>query len=145
MIHALFALSPKDAPALAKLHADALQEAWSEASFREMLAQTGAGGWKLMVDNSLAAFLLLRQTTDEAEILTLITASAYRRQGLARGLLEQSLQQLAEKGCARVYLELRTGNRIARSLYESCGFTLTGQRPRYYPDGEDALVMRRIL
>jgi ribosomal-protein-alanine N-acetyltransferase len=45
---------------------------------------------------------------------------------------------------ATVFLEVRTDNDAARSLYESEGFTVVGRRRRYYrPSGADAYTMRR--
>ncbi len=142
---ALLPVTPADAEALAALHAEVLAEAWSRASFEGLLQQPGVTGWQVQEDGKPLAFLLLRRAAEEAEILTLGTAPAHRRQGYARYLLDLALQVLAEEGCARVYLELRAGNDAARQLYASCGFHLTGQRPRYYPDDEDALVMRRVF
>jgi len=39
------------------------------------------------------------------------------------------------------FLEVRRSNRGARNMYESYGFAEIGVRPRYYEDGEDAVVM----
>jgi ribosomal-protein-alanine N-acetyltransferase len=40
-----------------------------------------------------------------------------------------------------IYLEVRFSNVPARRFYEGLGFAEAGCRPRYYLDGEDALVM----
>ena len=37
--------------------------------------------------------------------------------------------------------DLRASNGAARGLYEASGFVVVGRRPRYYPGGEDALLM----
>ena len=42
-------------------------------------------------------------------------------------------------------LEVRAGNVAAQQLYGAAGFMQDGRRPRYYPDGEDALLLRRPL
>ena len=141
----LHPLTIDDAPTLAALHSAALREAWSEESFREMLALEGVQGWRLEESEAFAACILMRRTLDEAEILTLATHPDHRRRGYATRLLKHALATLAEEGCIRAYLELRKSNDAARALYEAHGFSATGQRPRYYPDGEDALVMRKLL
>jgi ribosomal-protein-alanine N-acetyltransferase len=51
------------------------------------------------------------------------------------------LATAAERGCAEAFLEVRAGNAAAAALYSRFGFELVYQRPRYYPDGSDALVM----
>ena len=38
-------------------------------------------------------------------------------------------------------LEVRPSNRRAQLLYRRLGYHVIGRRPRYYGDGEDALVM----
>jgi len=36
-------------------------------------------------------------------------------------------------------------NRIAQALYEKLGYTVTQRLPRYYTNGEDALLMTKPL
>ncbi|MFB6300593.1 MAG: ribosomal protein S18-alanine N-acetyltransferase [Halobacteriales archaeon] len=64
-----------------------------------------------------------------------------RGQGIGSQLLDRGLDTLAAAGVTRVKLEVRVGNRPARSLYTSFGFTVHHRVPRYYDDGEDAAVM----
>ncbi|NVN31455.1 ribosomal-protein-alanine acetyltransferase, partial [Endobacter medicaginis] len=42
---------------------------------------------------------------------------------------------------ARLFIEVAAGNGPAIALYRGCGFVEVGRRRRYYPDGDDALVM----
>lgn len=67
----------------------------------------------------------------------------YRRQGVARHLLMQSLQRLQDAGAGRAVLEVRESNAAAISLYQSVGFHPSRRRTGYYADGEDAIVMSR--
>jgi ribosomal-protein-alanine N-acetyltransferase len=41
----------------------------------------------------------------------------------------------------RMTLEVRPSNTAALGLYGKFGFHIEGRRPRYYSDGEDALIM----
>ena len=70
---------------------------------------------------------------------------AYRRRGIARYLLTESLDRLTQHGALRAVLEVRVSNTAAISLYESLGFQSARRRPGYYEDGETALVMTRRL
>ena len=67
--------------ALAGLHALAFSatRAWTAQEFSDLLDHPGV----VLVDND-ASFVLLRVVADEAEVLTLATDPAKRRQGLAR-------------------------------------------------------------
>ena len=60
-----------------------------------------------------------------AEILNVYTKEEYRRQGLARRLLEMLLDELKIMGVEKVVLEYRPD---ALALYESMGFTLVEKR-----------------
>jgi ribosomal-protein-alanine N-acetyltransferase len=73
----------------------------------------------------------------------LAVRNPHRRQGVGRALLRWTLRQL--DGCTDVWLEVRASNHVARELYTSEGFTPIGIRPRYYADGEDALVLNQPL
>jgi ribosomal protein S18 acetylase RimI-like enzyme len=42
-------------------------------------------------------------------------------------------------------LEVRAGNNGAICLYQGFDFKIIGRRIKYYPDGEDALVMEREI
>lgn len=120
-------------------------EAWDATAFQSMLTQDGVLGWKIMQGDVLAAFILVRLIIDEAEILTLATQPSLRRQGYARRLLETALPYLRAQKCRDIHLEVRAGNAPAIRLYEQTGFTPSGHRPRYYPDGEDACLMHALL
>ncbi|QCJ45712.1 MULTISPECIES: GNAT family N-acetyltransferase [Haloprofundus] len=64
-----------------------------------------------------------------------------RGRGLGRMLLRQSLVSMALGGANLVKLEVREHNEPAKTLYESEGFEPLRRIPRYYEDGEAALVM----
>jgi ribosomal-protein-alanine N-acetyltransferase len=66
-----------------------------------------------------------------------------RGEGIGASLLERALAVLAREDTARVKLEVRAGNDAAIRLYRGFGFTHHHTVPRYYDDGEDALVMLR--
>jgi ribosomal-protein-alanine N-acetyltransferase len=78
----------------------------------------------------------------EMHIMNLAVHPQYRRQGVARALLEESLSRARALGAAVAWLEVRPSNQPAQALYESFGFQKVGMRPRYYADNqEDALLM----
>jgi ribosomal-protein-alanine N-acetyltransferase len=64
-----------------------------------------------------------------------------RGDGVGRLLLGRGLDHLRRDGAATVKLEVRESNDPARSLYRQFGFAPARRVPRYYDDGEDALVM----
>ena len=78
---------------------------------------------------------------DIGHVKDLAVADAARRRGIGRSLLVQSLAALAVDGAEVVKLEVRESNDPARTLYRDVGFEIARRVPRYYRDGEDALVM----
>lgn len=78
---------------------------------------------------------------DEGHIMTIAVHPEHRRRGLGELLLLTLFDEASARGVLRLSLEVRASNYGAQSLYRKYGFTVEGRRPRYYGDGEDALVM----
>lgn len=131
------------AAACAAIHAAAFPpgEAWDAAAFADLLVMPGAHG---LIDPA-GGLILTRHVVDEAEILTLATLPAVRRQGIGARLLARALDAAAADGVTRMFLEVSAGNQAARGLYAAAGFLPCGRRRRYYPDGSDALVLQRTI
>jgi ribosomal-protein-alanine N-acetyltransferase len=139
----MIAATAADSPALAALHAAAFpdRERWGPDAIRLMLEMPGAFGLHLPAQG----FVLARVAADEAEILTLAVAPGARRQGHGGALLAAAMAQAVARGATVMFLEVAEGNAAARALYAMGGFAEAGRRRRYYPDGADALVLRREL
>lgn len=89
-----------------------------------------AGGW--VVDGDL-------------QILKVGVDPAWRRHGIARVLLARVADDARNLGARTSSLEVRAANAGAQALYAALGYEVLGRRPRYYSDGEDALIMRGPL
>ena len=139
-----------DLAALAALHrASFPDDRWDERALAELLAISGASGH--LVEDATGerlAFILDLILAGEAEIFTLCTAPAVRRQGLARALIEHLFTRAQCAGARSVGLEVAADNIAARAVYEQLGFTRAGRRRDYYRHGAaavDALLLRRVL
>ena len=82
---------------------------------------------------------------DEAQILDLVVDLKHRRQGHALNLLHNILETAIARGARHAVLEVRSNNSAAISLYECAGFQQVHIRKRYYPDGQDALLLKKQL
>lgn len=79
---------------------------------------------------------------DEGHITNLATHPQYRRQGVARSLMDQLILDSKERGVRYLTLEVRRTNSEAQELYQKLGFVHMGVRRKYYLDNnEDALIM----
>ncbi len=84
-------------------------------------------------------------TLEEAELLRIAVFPEVRGRGLGRRLLNLASKACAELGMRTLLLEVRPSNTAARALYASEGWREVGLRPRYYRDGEDAVLCSREL
>ncbi|MCH4208597.1 ribosomal protein S18-alanine N-acetyltransferase [Bifidobacterium sp.] len=79
---------------------------------------------------------------DDAELMTIGVGEAYRRKGIANGMLRRLIDDARAHGARRMLLEVRVDNEPALSLYHRFGFTRLGLRRRYYqPENVDAYTM----
>lgn len=79
----------------------------------------------------------------EFEIHTIAVDPEHQRRGLGRLLMEQ-LMHAADSFDGQIFLEVRTDNKPAITMYEAFGFVNQGMRRNYYqPSGADAYTMSR--
>lgn len=141
------ALCPADSLDLARLHLScfSLDQAWSQNSFAELLADPGLVGWRVCEDGRTIALLLARLIIDEAELLTLAVSSRHRRQGLAQALLQRLSDELRRRHALKIFLEVAENNEAALQLYQKAGYKLISRRWNYYPGGLSAHVLLKEL
>ncbi len=146
---ALSEASPRDAAAMAPLHAASFQRGWSEHEVESLLVERHVIAHRATIGGKLIGFVMSRLVEDEAEILSIAVAGSRQRRGLARNLLHLHLRRLAGFGARTVFLEVDEHNRPAVRLYDRAGFHEISRRPNYYPatGGKPAaaLVLRRDL
>ncbi|HMK69429.1 MAG TPA: ribosomal protein S18-alanine N-acetyltransferase [Xanthobacteraceae bacterium] len=135
----------RDAVAIARLHAASFQRGWGEDEFHRLMIERTVVAHRTMMGRTLIGFILSRMVTDEAEILSVAIAPAWRGRGLARPLLDLHLRRLAGLGARTVFLEVNEQNAPACRLYRKAGFYEVGGREGYYEDGASAIVLRRDL
>lgn len=79
-------------------------------------------------------------------VTSLAVLEPYRRQGLARELMEQLHAHMQEcYGADAVGLHVRRSNLAAERLYGNFGYEAAQIIPGYYQDGEDAYFMKKRL
>lgn len=83
---------------------------------------------------------------DELHILKVAVDKQYRRKGIGRLLIEDTIVFHRPGGAKSVMLEVRVSNTSAISLYNKMGFNPVRVRKNYYQTtNEDALVMAMEL
>lgn len=92
-----------------------------------------------------SAVLLFRQGSDIARLYSIAVAITARGQGLGARLLAACEEHAVARGAHRLRLEVRTANSSAHRLYESAGYRVIARLESYYPDGEAAHRMEKVL
>jgi ribosomal-protein-alanine N-acetyltransferase len=119
---------------------------WPEAAFVREVAAGHNRYVAARVNDELVGYAgiarLGRTSPFEYEIHTIGVDPAHQRHGIGRAMMDLLLAW-AEPGSA-VFLEVRTDNEPAITLYRGLGFVTVGVRKRYYrASGADAYTMRR--
>ena len=120
---------------------------WSREMFRSEL-EVGGGTYARIAERgkTLVGYLLAVMIIDEAHLGNLAVVPSERRSGVGQRLLDDLLETAREKGVARVTLEVRESNQIARKFYYRNEFIDVAMRKNYYRNPvEDAIVMLRSL
>ncbi|MDP5360878.1 MAG: GNAT family N-acetyltransferase [Paracoccaceae bacterium] len=132
-------MTPED---MAALHAKAFSatRAWSVQEFADLLGHSGTL-WRGNRDS----FILMRIVADEAEVLTIATDPAKRRQGLARAALKDAENAAALAGAREIFLEVAEDNLPAQTLYKAENYHQVGRRPGYYLPKNAAPVAALVL
>ena len=90
-------------------------------------------------------FVIARRVLDLLEIDLVGVDPLHRRQGIAGRLLSHVIASEAGRGAREIQLELAASNEAAFHLYSRSGFVVVGRRSRYYPDGDDAVLLTKVI
>ena len=132
-----------DLGAVVRIERESFGQPWPYSAFERFLDESGflvatrEGG----VVGYVVGDVTPNFGRDIGHVKDLAVAEPARQRGIGRSLLVQSLVALAVEGAKLVKLEVRESNAPAQSLYRDVGFETARRVPRYYRDGEDALVM----
>jgi ribosomal-protein-alanine N-acetyltransferase len=116
---------------------------WSANSFVQEVRNTVSHLWAAADEKGkLEGYICFWLFDREIQLINIAVHPEKRKRGIGGHLLREMIRIGILKGMEKVWLEVRTSNPGARSLYEKLGFVAVGRRPRYYRDThEDAIVM----
>ncbi len=134
-----------DIPTIAELEKSCFTDAWSEQIFFSAFRSPYFVGVVLEEKGEIVAYACASAVFEDAEIGVVAVAKEWRRQGVGKRLVAELCSRSQKRGAENIFLEVRVSNIGALALYRGAGFEEFGVRKRYYPDGEDAYVMRKSL
>lgn len=120
------------------------QDAWPLWDLIGVLTFSSVVRLKATQDGKMVGFIAadVRRHEGVAWIATLGVLPEYRRRGIGLELLRACEARLV---VPVVRLSVRTSNQPALRLYARAGYQHHAMWPRYYSDGEDALVLEKTL
>jgi ribosomal-protein-alanine N-acetyltransferase len=95
-------------------------------------------------NNGIAGFIVA-YSGPIGHIITIDVSPAAQRSGVGSLLLRAVEDRLRAAGSGAVGLETAVDNAAALSFYKRHGYSVIRTWPRYYPNGVDALVMKKDL
>lgn len=127
----------------AELEALCFSSPWPKESFINILSNNNALYLVAMSGSKLVGYVGIFDLIDEFSVINIATHPDHRHKGIARLLLAEIHKRAVEKACPLITLEVRESNTVARSLYESFGYTEFGKIKNYYSDPkEDAILYK---
>lgn len=131
-----------DIEEVARLEEVCFSESWSRNLIRLGLDSTLDTYFVYQYQGWILGYSVIRVLSDEGEIQRIAVYPDWRRQGIARKLMDAMVAFSRSRGVRAVALEVRESNHGARKLYESYGFRAEAVRRGYYRNPqEDALIM----
>ncbi len=133
-----------DIPAIDVLEGELFPyDPWSTDQWWRELAQLHNHYFVVESAGVLCGYAGLSVSGSDADIQTVAVADSFQGKGIGRKLLNQLVGRSHELKVAFIFLEVRSDNVSALSLYSSFGFYEISKRTKYYADGTDALILRR--
>ena len=138
-----------DIDEILNIEKESFQYPWSRKNFEETLKYSQVPQFKIMQDSEILGYLFYYTKftvgfKGDLEILNIAIKQAFRRQGLAKYLIEY-LEKYTKNYVNSFFLEVRVDNIPAIRLYQSVGFYRVGIRKKYYKNKIDAIVMKKDL
>ncbi|OAF71794.1 hypothetical protein A3Q56_00414 [Intoshia linei] len=100
-------------------------------------------------DGSIVGYVLAKLEDDPptGHITSVACKRTHRRMGIAKKLMDLTINTMTNiRGAKEVSLHVRVSNRAALHMYkDNFKFKIIKTEPKYYADGEDAYVMKKMF
>ena len=133
---------PDDAPGIAEIEERTFPDPWDYRSVMDLITTDGAMCFTARDGGRVVGYVIGRLIAPEGEIYRVAVSEEYRRRGIAYRLLDYAVKTSRGKGLESLFLEVRSQNIAAISLYRAYGFHEIARRRGYYRDpADDAIIM----
>ena len=114
--------------------------AQSESTLRSWMMNPE--GYLFLQEGVPLGFCFVQKAADVVEILLIAVLCDQSASGVGTAALGAIVDDLQKRQFSEVWLEVHAQNQRALAVYQKAGFKITSKRPRYYPDGGDALNLK---
>ena len=142
----LRAWKEEDVDEIAKMEGRCFSDPWTKDMLLDVLKYPLYSSFLVEDEGKICAYAcLIGIPYAEATVANIAVDAPFRGKGYAKILMDAMHARAKEIQAEECFLEVRVGNFAAIALYQKYGYQTYGVRARYYPDGEDAFVMKRSL
>ena len=139
-------MSEDDLDAVARIEMISMPQPWTRAQLTESLLKPH---YRFFVETDscgeVVGYMGCYICLPEADVTDIAVLPEHRRRGVAYRLMEYCERYLCEQGVDKITLEARVTNHAAIRLYERRNYVNCGVRPRFYADGENAVIYSKRL
>jgi ribosomal-protein-alanine N-acetyltransferase len=135
--------APADIAAVHAIELESFPQPWRPEFFSHELSVEGRLNLVAVQHGAVIGYVFAMWILDEMHINKIAVDRRARRSGVADALMDRCFEFARRHDIVVVSLEVRRSNAEAQAFYHYLGFEAAYARRRYYPDGEDAVVMTR--
>lgn len=128
-----------------RIETESFPEPWRREFFDGELRSEGRYNIVARRGAEVVGYLFSMWVLDEMHVNKIAVTEPERRKGIADDLMNACFRFAQEHEIRSIALEVRKSNRGAQEFYKHLAFAPAYLRPRYYPDGEAAVVMVRDM
>ena len=143
---------PADLIPVMEINLKTLPEHYSDYFYESLLAEIPEAFIVAEVSGKIAGYIMCKTEygfsnfkklgfVKKGHMVSVAVLDEFRKKGIGRALVEESINGIRIKKCDEFYLEVRCSNNEAVALYERLGFAIRQHLKAYYRDGEDAYLM----
>ncbi len=133
---------PDDATAIAEMEQNIFSDPWEQKDIFSYICSERGMCYTALDGDEPIAYIIGQKIVPEGEIYRIAVREDKRQRGIGYRLLSYALKTEMGHGVETVFLEVRSQNTAARSLYTAYGFKEIGVRKNYYRNPtDDAVIM----
>jgi len=146
----------KDLDQVVNINKETLPENYPERFFRTIFAELPSAFQVCQLEGIILGYTMARIETGlshysifhrakKGHTVSIAVKPAYRRKGIAKRLLKESITAMINQGATELFLEVRESNTAAVNLYKTMEYEIVKEIRHYYRDHESAYLMARKI